>query len=64
MVAGQTQQIIHELISAQSALNQEPKPIQNPTGIYLSDIDEYAKIAYEHISDALTLLINFEERNA
>lgn len=61
MTAGQTQQVIHELISAQSALNQEPKPVLNPTGIYLSDIDESAKIAYGHISDALTLLIDIEK---
>lgn len=64
MVAGQTQQIIHELISAQGALNQELKPIQNPTSTYLSDIDEYAKIAYEHVSNALTLLIDFRKNNA
>ena len=63
MVARQKQQIIHELISAQSALNQEPTPIQNPTGVYLSDIDEYAKIVYEHVSNALTLLIEPKENS-
>lgn len=64
MAAGQMQQIIHELISAQSALNQEPKFIQNPNGIYLSDIDEYAKIAGDHVSNALTLLIDLRKNNA
>lgn len=64
MAARQIQQVIHELISAQSALNQEPKPIPNPIGTYLSDTDEYAKIVYEHVSNALILLINFEENSA
>jgi hypothetical protein len=64
MVARQIQQTIHELISAQSALNQKPKPIQNPTGTYLPDTDEYAKIVYEHVSNALTILMSIDETDA
>lgn len=45
-----------ELISAMSALNMEPSPIEHPIGPYLSDRDEWARHAYEHIIVAFGLL--------
>jgi len=51
-------QAIGELIGAQSALNMVPSPIENPQGEYLSDRDEWAKHAYEHISAVIQGLAN------
>jgi hypothetical protein len=49
--------ITAELIAAQSALNMEPLPKKElrPGAHYLSDLDEWAAHAYEHITAALKL---------
>lgn len=48
--------LIHELISAQNALNMEPEQLAEPEGPYLSDRDRWAKDAYQHIVAALALV--------
>ncbi len=48
---------ISELISAMSALNMEPSPKPASEGAtYLSDTDEWAAHAYEHIAAAIDML--------
>lgn len=46
----------HEIISAMSALNMEPEPLEVPEGAYLSERDRWAKHAMEHLRAALELL--------
>jgi len=55
--------IIQELISAQSSLNMEPSPIspEYEGGFYLSETDEWAKHAYEHIGAALKLATKLQD---
>jgi hypothetical protein len=50
--------VIHELISAQSALNMPPTPIQGISGEYLSESDKWASVAYDHIMRAMKILTN------
>lgn len=45
-----------ELISAQSALNMEPEALEQPDGPYISDLDKWAKHAYDHIAAAMEML--------
>ena len=54
--------VIQELMSALSSLNMEPTPIapENEGGFYLSETDEYAKHAYDHISAALKLVTKLQ----
>lgn len=59
----QRERIIHELISAQGALNMPPKPIKEQEGQFLSEKDSWAGIAYEHILKAMELLINGEKHD-
>ena len=49
------QGVVHELISAMSALNMEPSPIDSPkkNAIYLSETDEMAKHSMEHMNAAM-----------
>jgi len=46
---------VYELISAMSALNMEPSPIDNPgkNAIYLSETDAMAKHSMEHMNAAM-----------
>ena len=57
------QGILQEIISAQSALNMPPKPIEgkNDDGVeYLSNIDVWAEHAYNHLSAAVEILIDYQ----
>ena len=47
---------IFEAISASSALNMEPSPINGANGIYLSEVDAMAKHAQEHLHVAIQLM--------
>lgn len=40
---------LHDIVSAGCALNMEPSPIADPQGTYLSDTDEWAQHASEHL---------------
>lgn len=55
--------VMSELISAQSALNMEPTPIENPEGPYSSDKDFWVNHAYAHIQAALQGLMRIEQRS-
>lgn len=46
----------NEIISAMSALNMEPEPLETPEGIFLSERDKWAKHAIDHLRAALKLL--------
>ena len=46
------QHALSEIISAESALNMEPEPMEEPTGQYLSETDQWAAHAMEHLHAA------------
>jgi len=46
----------HELISAQSALNMEPDPIEGKPGRFLSECDGWARHSMTHLQQASKLL--------
>lgn len=46
----------HEVLSAISALNMEPEPLEPPEGAYLSERDKWAKHAMEHLHATMELL--------
>ena len=54
---------IHELISAQSALNMEPEPIKDPKNVFLCDKDKWASHAYDHILAATELIISYKKES-
>ena len=64
MTREEREKVINELISAQSALNNPPESTEESDGDYLSDVDRYAKIAYQHIGNAMILLFDVEVKNA
>lgn len=45
-----------EIISAQSSLNMYPAPIEGPPRRYLSESDEWAQHAMEHLHAAFDLI--------
>jgi hypothetical protein len=51
-----TNDLWHELISAQSALNMEPDPIEGPSGRFLSECDGWARHSMTHIKHACKLM--------
>jgi len=55
--------IFQELIAAKSSLNMEPEPIapENEGDFYLSQTDNWAKHAYNHIDAALKILSNMQK---
>jgi hypothetical protein len=52
IIKGTAGNIRMELISAMSALNMPPEPIENPDGEYLSELDGMAQHSMAHISAA------------
>ena len=56
------QDIMSELISAQSALNMLPEPIENPKGEYLSETDHWAKHCMKHLRQLFADLKVVHER--
>lgn len=54
---------ISELISAESALNMEPKPLPLPPkdATFLSETDYWVKHAMDHIHQAISLLIDYRK---
>ncbi len=58
--------VIHELISGMSALNMEPRPMDNPPedAQYLSETDEHVAHAMEHFQAAFTLAQRCERLEA
>lgn len=51
-----------EIISAMSALNMCPEPIENPhpEDMFLSELDRWAAHAYEHLNAAIRHLVMTE----
>ena len=47
--------IASEIISAMSALNMEPEPMQKPVGKFLSESDKWVHHAMEHLKRAMDL---------
>jgi hypothetical protein len=45
-----------ELVSAMSALNMEPEAVENPSGMFLSEVDVWAAHAMEHLEAVFELL--------
>ena len=52
-----TNDILQELISAQSALNMEPDPIKGRPGRFLSECDGWARHSMTHITHATKLML-------
>jgi len=46
----------NEIISAISALNMEPEPLEVPKGVFLSERDKWVEHAMAHLHAALKLL--------
>lgn len=55
-VSNPVQSALNEVVSAMSALNMEPRPLDKPEGDYLSERDAWAKHAMEHLRAAVQLL--------
>ena len=57
-----THRAVLEIISAMSAINMYPEPIENPhpEDRFLSELDRWAAHAYEHLDAALDHLVMTE----
>lgn len=47
--------VVNEIVSGCSALHMEPKPIADPKGTYLSDVDHWVEHSLEHFHAAIEM---------